>query len=176
MISLPEIERLQEVKEPLDEALKIASPGLWCEFGVATGVTLRRIVAAAKGGRVLGFDSFQGLPEEWRQGYPVGMFATAPPSVPGAELRVGLFKDTLPREDFSTCTLAHIDCDIYSSAKDVLKALEVVPAGCIVVFDELFGYKGFEEHEFKALNEWPRSVKLLYRSDAVCGRVSLIVL
>ena len=43
-----------------------ADDGLYLEFGVATGNTLREIASAAPTGKIVyGFDSFNGLPGNW---------------------------------------------------------------------------------------------------------------
>jgi len=78
--------------ETLRHALSLApAGGLALEFGVFTGGTLR-IIAEARGGRdVYGFDTFTGLPEDWRLGFPAGTFAVEElPDVPGAQLVQGL--------------------------------------------------------------------------------------
>src|SRR6185312_8949753 len=49
--------------------------GLCVEFGVGTGGSLRKI---AEHCYVYGFDSFNGLPEDWRNRFPVGYFALTP--------------------------------------------------------------------------------------------------
>ena len=75
----------------LEHALTLApAQGLALEFGVYSGQTLKMIAAARGGGEVYGFDSFEGLPEPWRSGFPAGAFDTDQlPDVPGAELVVG---------------------------------------------------------------------------------------
>lgn len=155
---------LQRFRSPdgcLNLALnQIPGPGLALEFGVASGRTLRAIAAAMPpGSRVVGFDSFAGLPEHWRDGFGVGMFRTDPPSVPGAELVVGLFADTLPdwapADDDGPIRLVHIDCDLYSSTRDVLTHIgPLLEPGCLLVFDEFHSYPGSEDHEAKAWQEW----------------------
>ncbi|MDQ6524322.1 class I SAM-dependent methyltransferase [Nocardioides sp. LHD-245] len=148
----------------LDLALNLISasdePGLALEFGVSTGRTLQAIAAAMPAGsRVLGFDSFQGLPENWREGFPAGMFRASPPEIPGTELVIGLYADTLPSwepdEVDPAIALVHIDCDLYSSTKTVLEhvGLHLEP-GCLIVFDEFHSYPGAERHEAKAWAEW----------------------
>ena len=95
--------------------------GLWLEFGVGSGASLRTMARERGEARVIGFDSFEGLPEAWRPGYPKGMFACEPPTLDGAELVIGRFEESLPfftpTEPF---TFVHIDSDIYSSASAVL--------------------------------------------------------
>src|SRR5690349_16469603 len=46
--------------------------GFQLEFGVYSGTTINRIAEADYSRTVWGFDSFEGLPERWRAGYPPG--------------------------------------------------------------------------------------------------------
>lgn len=145
--------------ETLEHALAIAPrEGMALEFGVFTGATLR-LIAASRPGAVYGFDSFAGLPENWRAGFDVGTFGEAdPPEVPGAELVVGLFADTLPGflvGHPGTVALLHVDADLYSSASCVLHHVgpRLAP-GSVVVFDEFFNYPCWEQHEARAWQEY----------------------
>lgn len=145
----------------LDAALgMIVDPGLALEFGVSTGGSLRRIVAGMpEGSRVVGFDSFDGLPEAWREGFDRGMFRASPPEIDGAELVIGLYDATLPTwapdEDDPAIALVHIDCDLYSSTRTVLEHIGPhLKPGALIVFDEFHGYPGWEDHEAKAWGEY----------------------
>ena len=85
--------------EILDLALDVApSTGLVAEFGVWQGATLRQIVARRPGAH--GFDSFEGLPEAWREHHEAGKFSLGEMQIPGAVLHKGWFEDTVP----SWCT------------------------------------------------------------------------
>jgi hypothetical protein len=143
----------------LEHALTLApSGGMALEFGVFTGTTLK-IIAARRDGAVYGFDSFDGLPENWRTGFDTGAFGVdGPPDVPGAELVVGLFDDTLPgflAAHPGPVDLLHVDADLYSSAVTVLEHVGPrLRAGSIVVFDEFFNYPGWEQHEARAWQEY----------------------
>ena len=69
-------------------ALGALSEGFWAEFGVYRGATLiqahRHLKKPATGGlgettcrvngTMAGFDSFEGLPEKWRDTHPLGTF------------------------------------------------------------------------------------------------------
>lgn len=137
------------------------------EFGVYLGTSISHIRDRyrARGGlgSVVGLDSFYGLPESWTDvggRVSAGHFSTGgkPPEVDGVLFVIGKYADTLPQLGAmlsGTIGLAHVDCDLYSSTKDVLAFLtpRVVP-GTIVVFDEMLRYPGWAEHEFKALQEW----------------------
>lgn len=143
----------------LEHALTLApTGGMALEFGVYTGGTLRTIAAAREGG-VYGFDSFEGLPENWRSGFDTGAFAVdGLPEVPGAELVVGWFADTLPGfldAHPGPVDLLHLDADLHSSTACVLDAVGPrLRPGSIVVFDEFFNYPGWEQHEARAWREY----------------------
>lgn len=143
----------------LDHALQLApTGGMALEFGVFSGTTLRMIAAARPGGSVYGFDSFDGLPENWRAGFDTGAFDVAEvPEVPGAELVIGLFDETLPgflAAHPGPVDLLHVDSDLYSSAVTVLEHVGPrLRPGSIVVFDEFFNYPGWEDHEARAWRE-----------------------
>jgi hypothetical protein len=135
--------------------------GLHLEFGVHTGSTINHIARRRKNTTVWGFDSFDGLPEEWA-GYTLtkGAFGNAeiPAVEPNVELVVGWFDDTLaPFLDAHDDAVAfvHIDSDLYSSAKTVLD--QVGPrlrVGSVIVFNEYFNYPNWQQHEFRAWQEF----------------------
>ncbi|PPK67238.1 class I SAM-dependent methyltransferase [Actinokineospora auranticolor] len=145
--------------------------GMALEFGVFSGQSLKAIAADRAGRDVFGFDSFQGLPEDWRTNIPAGAFAVdAQPVVDGAELVVGWFADTLP--DFladhpGDVAFLHLDADLYSSTKTVLD--HVGPRlrdGSVILFDEYFNYPGWEEHEHRAWREFVTRTGI--RFDYLC--------
>ena len=148
--------------ELLTLALKqadLAKNPIICEFGVFTGNTINHI-ASIVSGIVYGFDSFEGLPERWRDGYTKGTFkVTALPKVrSNVTLIKGWFDQTLPpflQQHKEPIGLLHIDCDLYSSTKIIfdLLAPQIRP-GCVIVFDEYFNYPGWEEGEYKAFQEY----------------------
>ncbi len=146
-------------KDTLAYALSLApTGGMALEFGVASGNTLRSITAAREATEVYGFDSFDGLPEAWLNGMPAGAFARDDlPDVPGAELVVGLFADTLPgflEKHPGPVDFVHVDGDLYSSAKTVLDNVGPrLRVGSIVHFDEFFNFPGWKRHEYRAWTE-----------------------
>jgi len=117
--------------------------GTWCEFGVHGGSTLRYINQQKGEAKLWGFDSFKGLPEDWNKGHKKGVYRLEHPPMPpeGVNFMVGWFNDTVPSfYPSAPVTFAHIDCDLYSSAKVVLNWL--VPRhlgeGAVLVFDDFF--------------------------------------
>lgn len=156
---LPNAPRFGHPHETLRHGLALAPRGgLALEFGVYTGETLR-LIAADRGGDVHGFDSFEGLPEDWRTGFPAGTFDVAGlPDVPGAELVVGWFDDTLPGfldRHPGPVDFLHVDGDLYSSARTVLNLVGPrLRAGSVIVFDEFFNFPGWRQHEYRAWTEY----------------------
>ena len=141
------------------------------EFGVYTGTTLRAIAQARGDGGVHGFDSFQGLPENWRAGFTAGTFDDVePPEVPGAELVVGWFADTLPtflEGHAGHVDLLHLDADLYSSTVTVLEHVGPrLRPGSVVVFDEYLNHPGWEEGEHRAWTEYAERAGLTFTYEA----------
>lgn len=137
------------------------------EFGVFKGTSITRIAKSMPTKTVYGFDSFEGLPEDWKRNdgsFLKGTFSLSSrlPVVPkNVTLIKGMFHDTLPifleeHKGEKVC-FVHIDCDLYSSTKcilDILSERDVLDDRVIVVFDELVNYSTYKEHELKALYEF----------------------
>ena len=159
--------------------------GYVCEFGVYSGMSLEKISSVFDAQPVYGFDSFEGLPEEWlmnAQGMGWGKSEFALNALPAVRdntvLVKGWFDQSLPNWielHQGPMKFINIDCDLYSSTKTVLTLLnsQIVP-GTVIQFDELYcwgnpsDYEFWEEHEYKALKEWleefDREVEILHRS------------
>lgn len=140
------------------EATKV--DGLVLEFGVARGDSIRKIAGGFPDKTVYGFDSFEGLPEDWRPSIQKGAFSCdVPTDLPeNVTLVKGWFEDTLVpflEEHEGPVAFLHVDCDIYSATKTIFDNLkDRIVDGTIIIFDEIFGYDGYEHHEFKAFNEY----------------------
>ena len=161
------------VRTQLDPKL---GAGLVAEFGVATGRTANHIARLLPHKIVHGFDSFEGLPEDWTSRMPRGFFRreALPPGRQNVELHVGWFDATLPefkaQHGNAPLQLLHIDSDLYSSAVTILNTLRanIVP-GTVIIFDEYINYPGWELDEFRA---WQEHVKAFGREYEYIGRVS----
>jgi predicted O-methyltransferase YrrM len=130
--------------------------GIVCEFGVATGETINYIADLLPDKTLYGFDSFEGLPENWRDGFPKGYFKLAglPEVRNNVKLIKGLFSETLHsflNDNPGKISFLHIDCDLYSSTKTVFDEIgsRICP-GTVICFDEYFNYFGWQEGEYKA--------------------------
>ncbi|CAB9518497.1 expressed unknown protein [Seminavis robusta] len=145
--------------------------GNWIEFGVYTGSTLRRAYAELKAsknfnGKLFGFDSFEGLPSNWRGEYQEGVFKTDYEHVrANMPAEVGLYKgwfqDTIPtyiqqhHPQQQPLAFVHHDGDLFISTTITFQLLgRLIQPGTLMCFDEIVGYPGFEKHEILALYLW----------------------
>lgn len=142
------------------EAAAHAAPDdMFAEFGIFKGESLSHLCALVPDKTVYGFDSFEGLPEDWGAVLHKDFFKLENlPEVPAnARLIKGWFKDSLPpflSKQPAVFAFIHIDCDLYSSTRDVLSAVvSRLKPGTIIVFDELINVVGWEHNEYKAWAE-----------------------
>lgn len=134
------------------------SQPLYLEFGVYRGRTMRYWSSTLQtpGAHFVGFDSFEGLPEDWQTGAGRGSFSVGtPPAIddPRVSFVVGWFNDTLPTFDppAHDQLIVNLDCDLYSSTVCVLEWLAPrMSPGTLVYFDDLFN----RDHQWRALSEW----------------------
>lgn len=145
---------------------------LWLEFGVASGNSINYISGFTQD-KVYGFDSFEGLPEKWRDGFEKGAFhmnGTPPQVNSNVELIKGWFNETLQgfiqKQAGKKVSFIHMDADLYSSTKYILNTLkEHLDQDCVIVFDELVNYPGFdgETGELKAFYEFIQENNIHYK-------------
>jgi len=133
--------------------------GMVLEFGVFSGASINHL-AGLTARTVHGFDSFEGLPEDWRPDFQKGSFKRdgLPEVRSNVRLHVGWFDTTLPAfvgKNAAAVAFLHVDCDLYSSTKTIFQWLadRIVP-GTVIVFDEYFNYAGWRNHEYKAFKEF----------------------
>ena len=138
---------------------------LYLEFGVFKGRTTRYWSKRLRhpGARLDGFDSFEGLPEEWA-GHPSGEIFNAGGSIPiiddpRVRFFEGWFDQTLPGyvlPEHETLVLI-MDADLYSSTSCVLHHLRPsIGPGTFIYFDEL----NHVEHEPRAFDEFMQQAAL----------------
>lgn len=150
---------------------KASVRGLFMEFGVASGKSIRWIAQWSEA-TIHGFDSFEGLPEDWsgssfgKSGFSRGGKL---PSVPAnVRLHQGWFDKSVPAFLATTpedCAFLHVDCDLYSSTKTIFDLVGPrLRKGSVIVFDEYFNYPTWREHEYKAFQEFvsQRGIKYEY--------------
>jgi hypothetical protein len=132
---------------------------LYLEFGVFQGQATRywSKLLLNLNSKLHGFDSFEGLPEEWLPHRQKGHFATdgAIPQIDDnrVEFFKGWFDETLPKYKCPPheVLVINLDADLYSSTISVLKALQInIVPGTYIYFDE-FNHR---DHELRAFDEF----------------------
>ncbi len=147
-----------------------ADPIDYLEFGVYRGDSLRMWTDLNRNpsSRLFGFDSFEGLPENWQKATPKGTFTTNGQIPEIADRRVqivvGLFQRSLPGFLLSYQPrhrlLVHNDSDLFSSTLYCLSALnQILQPGTVIIFDEFDGAL----HEYRALETYTASFMRNYR-------------
>lgn len=139
-------------------------PIVYLEFGVASGSSFRWWLNANKHteSHFYGFDTFEGLPENWGMFYTKGDMSSGVPVIDdkrGSFIK-GLFQDSLTsfldknREllnETRGSKVIHMDADLYSATAFVLSQLyPFLSKGDIILFDEF----NVPLHEFKAFHEF----------------------
>ena len=116
------------------------------------------------------------MPEDWVLGSHVeekGTYSSDGfvPDIEGGEFIVGEFEDTLPvffSEQRPIASIINFDADLYSSTICALNfSNHVIDKNTILIFDEFIMNDDWEQHEYKALNEFCSFHKCSYDVIAV---------
>ena len=139
------------------------------EFGVAAGHSFRWWVGNSEnaGSRFFGFDTFEGLPEDWGT-FSRSDMASSVPEMNDTRVRFvkGLFQNTVPgflsefRPREGTIKIIHLDADLFSSTLFALTSIApMLKKGDILLFDEF----NVPNHEFLAFSLFTESYYLKTR-------------
>jgi len=158
----------------------------YLEFGVFEGASIGQWCALNQNpaSRFFGFDSFEGLPEDWHSGKRRGAFSTGGKLPEIADARVsfvaGWFQQSLrgfmasyrPQSQL----VLHIDCDLYSSTLYCLTTLDpVITPGTLIVLDDFFDalhvYRGLTDY----CSAYMRQYKILARTHEL-GQAAIVML
>jgi hypothetical protein len=146
--------------------------GLNMEFGVYKGDSINLLAKLAPQREFLGFDSFEGLPEQWTIESKKGAFDVGgklPKVRKNVALVKGFYAMTLPKfraeNQNAAVAFLHVDCDLYSATREIFEFLgDRFRPGTVIVFDEFYNYPDWLWHEYKAWREFveERKVKFTY--------------
>jgi hypothetical protein len=169
----------EDLYDFLNAKILLGGPVDYLEFGVYEGYTIKYWSTAnlnAKS-RFFGFDSFEGLPEDWSGSFvrvPKGTFTTngMVPDLndPRITFLKGWFQESLPRflQTFEPQNrlLIHCDADLYTSTLYVLCTFHAfLKPGSLIVFDEFSG----ATDEFRAFVDYTSSFLQNFRVVAQVG-------
>ena len=140
---------------------------LYLEFGVNKGYSAKQFseILSKYKLKLIGFDHFKGLVD-----LGFGSYYTKGSADMNGEiiknvknnkdliLEIGLIADTLPNfldKNFGKkVQFCHIDVDTYETTKLILTKLKpFLKKGSIILFDEIHNFAGWEQGEYKALQE-----------------------
>jgi O-methyltransferase len=166
----PRFAARKEMYDHINSAVIKNEPIDYLEFGVFQGESIRHWakINQSKESRFYGFDSFEGLPETWREGQAQGHFDVNGnlPKIDDQRVKFikGWFDKTV--ESFASNfapkqrLVLHLDADLYSSTMIPLAFLNKwMTAGTLLIFDEFYD----RQHEFKAFHDFLRIWKRDYR-------------
>ena len=177
------------------ESIKNCSiEGIVCEFGVLKAKTLNLIAKNFLNQKVYGFDSFEGLPEDWHltdeNVFEKGRMKidSLPKVNSNVELVVGWYHKTIPewKKTFKdNIKFIHIDCDLYSSTSTIFEQLNnQIVDGTVIQFDDFYNWKNLSNYTkwqqgiYKALLEWTekfnRKFTVIGRSNHVQTTIKII--
>ncbi len=167
VLSLPELPKLFFHRWALFDAMikKSNKNRPFYEFGVWRGDSFKYLIKTFKKG--YGFDTFQGLPEDWHH-EKKGTYSAEGliPKINGGTFIVGKFEDTLPTffiEPRPIASIINFDADLYSSTLCALNhSKPIIDQNTILIFDEFIINNNWEEDEYKSLNEFCASNNLSY--------------
>ena len=131
----------------------------YLEFGVFKGVSINFFSKYVN--KIYGFDSFEGLRENWagttKPKNSYSMNKKLPKLNKNVVPVIGWIQDTLVPfldEHKPEINFVHMDMDTYESTKFALEKIKpYLSKNCIIAFDELYDYPGWEVGEYKALKE-----------------------
>lgn len=138
---------------------------LFLEFGVFRGesINLFAEILNEKKFQIYGFDSFEGLEEEWNMNEynPIGTFSLKqklPKVRKNAILIKGKVQDTidnfLEKNKEKKIIFAHFDMDTYTPTKYALKQIKkYLTKGSVILFDQFYAYPNWQRHEYRAFIE-----------------------
>jgi len=158
--------------QTLGHAVSLApDSGEVVELGVRRGTTLRFLAGLWPDRRILGFDSFEGIPEPWG-GQPRGLYSTGgemPSMPPNVSVHPGWFEETLNEvaRTGEQLALVHVDCDLRGSTQTALGALAPrIAGGTVLVFDEYLCNPGWQNEEHRAWRQAATQCDWRYRYAA----------
>ncbi len=155
---------------------------IYIEFGVFSGSSINQFSKLLGSKTIFGFDSFEGLKEDWIGTSVVKGTFDLKKKIPKLNKNVspisGWIENTLPiflREKKPSIIFAHIDVDTYSTAKFILQNVKPYLAkNSILLFDELYNFPGWDEGEYRALRETFNENEYQFLTFALNGQQACI--
>jgi hypothetical protein len=165
--------------------------GIIIKFGVYSGHKVNFLAALNPKKIIYAFDTLKGIGEDWRPNFPKGTFSyinknQLPMVLPNVNLITGSYDETTKLfvknlkksmklsftdvedknvldEKKGVFSIFYVDTKTYINTKVIFKNLgEYINKGTIIVLNEYFNYPGWQNHEFKAFQEFVSERNLDY--------------
>ena len=154
----------------------------YIEFGVYSGSSINYFSNFIKPKKIYGFDSFEGLKEDWLGTNVAKGTFNLNKKIPKLNKNVipivGWIQDTLEnflKEMNNKINFVHIDVDTYETSKFVLEKIKpYLLKDSIILFDELYNFSGWDVGEYKSLIETFNDNEYKFLSFAKDGRQAVI--
>jgi len=154
----------------------------YIEFGVFSGTSINQFSKFLHNKTIYGFDSFEGLKEDWIGTSVVKGTFDLKKKIPKLNKNVypipGWIENTLPiflNEKKPSIIFAHIDVDTYQTSKFILSNIKpYLKKNSVLLFDELYNFPGWDEGEYKALTETFNENEYQFISFALNGQQAAI--
>tara|TARA_B100001123_G_C15318816_1_gene1027179 strand:+ start:346 stop:1122 length:777 start_codon:yes stop_codon:yes gene_type:complete len=154
----PEDTKIHAIKKATEN--DIENQLYYLEFGVWYGISANMLAKYLKT-NLYGFDSFEGLKEDWPGYHHTKGSYSLQGKIPELASNVipikGWFQDTLAKflnEKKPKINFVHMDCHNYESTKFVLKNIKpYLNKKSIITFHELHNVEGWDVCDYKALTE-----------------------
>jgi hypothetical protein len=154
----------------------------YIEFGVFSGTSINQFSKFLQNKTIYGFDSFEGLKEDWMGTSVVKGTFDLKKKIPKLNKNVspvlGWIENTLPiflSEKKPSIVFAHIDVDTYQTSKFILQNIKpYLIKNSVLLFDELYNFPGWDEGEYKALKETFNENEYQFISFALNGQQAAI--
>lgn len=162
-----------ELYEFINCSILESDPIDYLEFGVYKGTSIFNWAElnTHTDSRFYGFDSFEGLPDDWdrvsaaKKKGRCDVGGSVPETTdPRIQFVKGLFQQSLPlfmkRFVPRNCLVIHMDSDLYTSTLYCLTKLDaILSTRSILLFDEFYS----SSHEFRAFIDYSTAYQRLYR-------------
>jgi hypothetical protein len=133
--------------------------GSYIEFGVGQGISINYFSKFV--GEIYGFDSFDGLREDWvgfsKSKGSFTQFNKVPSLNNNVKIIKGWVQDTLKNfleKNQPKITFVHMDMDTYETSKFILENIKpYMQNEAIILFDQLYNFPAWDGGEYKALKE-----------------------
>ena len=155
----------------------------YLEFGVYVGTSIKILSSKLKNNKIHGFDSFEGLKEDWiGTCSKKGIFDLKGivPKLPKNVIPIkGWVQNTLPifieKNKNLKINFVHMDMDTYKTTKYVLQKIKpYLINNAVILFDELYNFSGWKFGEYKALKETFNDDEYKYLAFAQRGPQAII--